>query len=244
MQVFHRTRLTLLLIATPIALLALPSIDGRIETSARQSYIFRVVLDRQVQVRANQGQVTLTGSVVDAEAKAFAQDTVENLPEVTGITNNITVLSRYTVRSDAWIAAKVRSHLLVKGNISAATTFVSVQDGIATLGGSAPNVVQKDRAGVCAAEIDGVSSVVNNIVIKNVPAPSENIDDASLATLVRFALLGDKLASTLKITVVTTDGAVLVTGEAANETEKSLVTRLAQNVRGATSVTNEMTIKG
>ena len=38
-------------------------------------------------------------------------------------------------------------------------------------------------------------------------------------------------------------GVVHVTGEAANDAERSLVTKLAEDVRGTKSVTNDMTLK-
>jgi len=43
--------------------------------------------------------------------------------------------------------------------------------------------------------------------------------------------------------VTTTDGAVSISGEALNDAEKSLVTKLAQSVRGVISVKNDMTVK-
>jgi osmotically-inducible protein OsmY len=43
--------------------------------------------------------------------------------------------------------------------------------------------------------------------------------------------------------VTTNDGVVMITGNAANDAEKSLVTKLAQDVRGVTSVSNNMSVK-
>jgi osmotically-inducible protein OsmY len=42
--------------------------------------------------------------------------------------------------------------------------------------------------------------------------------------------------------VSTTDGVVTVTGIAKNEAEKSLVTKLTEDINGVTSVVNNMTI--
>jgi osmotically-inducible protein OsmY len=60
---------------------------------------------------------------------------------------------------------------------------------------------------------------------------------------VKYALLSHKSTSALKTKVTTTDGAVRVTGEAKSDAEKALVTKLAQDVRGTKSVTNDMTVK-
>ena len=49
--------------------------------------------------------------------------------------------------------------------------------------------------------------------------------------------------SALKTKVTTLDGVVRVTGNARSDAEKALVTKLAQDVRGTKSVTNDMVVK-
>ena len=46
----------------------------------------------------------------------------------------------------------------------------------------------------------------------------------------------------MRTTVSTTDGVVTLSGLAKNEAEKSLVTKLAADINGVTSVINNMTI--
>jgi osmotically-inducible protein OsmY len=238
----------LALIAGPIALLASPATDRKIESAAKASYNYRTVLEDQVQVKARDGVVTLSGTVQDRDDKALAQDTVENLPGVTGVKNEIAVKSNHPERSDAWMAWKIRGRLLVKANVSATTTTVAVEGGKVTLGGTADNVAQKELTEVYAQEIDGVKSVKNEIVVKDSPATGETIgekiDDASITTQVKYALLSHKSTSAVKTKVTTTDGAIVITGVARSDAEKSLVTKLAQDVRGVQSVSNNMTVKG
>lgn len=244
MKILRRLSFALVLIAAPLALSASPSSDAKIESTARYSYSFRTVLANQVKVSVNHGQVTVYGTVPDIEARALAIDTVENIPGVTGVTNNIMVELDKPDRSDQWMALKIRGRLLVMANVNATTTLVTVQDGIATLGGTAANPVEKELAGRYAGEIAGVKSVQNNIVVNNQPVFTARVDDASITSQVKLALLGHKSTSALKATIITNDGVVHVTGEAANDAEKSLVTQLAQDIRGTTSVANAMTIKG
>jgi hyperosmotically inducible protein len=233
----------LLLVASPLALLASSATDNKIEEAAKASYNYRTVLEDNVKVKAKDGIVTLTGTVQDKDDRALAVDTVENLPGVVGVNNEIKVESKYPEKSDAWMAFKIRSRLLVKGNVSATSTKVVVNDGHAVLTGTADNVAQKDLTGIYAAEIDGVKTVKNEIVITDKPTMGEKIDDASITSQVKYALLTHKATSALKTKVVTADGIVLVTGEAASDAEKSLVTKLAKDVRGVNSVTNKMTVK-
>jgi hyperosmotically inducible periplasmic protein len=238
--------LLLLIAASPLALFASSETDHKIEDAAKASYTYRTVLEDTVKVKADDGVVTLTGTVEDKDDKALAQDTVENLPGVTAVKNDIVVKPAHPVHSDAWIALKIRSRLLVKSNVSATATKVAVKDGVVTLTGTADNIAQKELTGVYAAEIDWVKSVKNEIVVSETPAPTtlgEKIDDASITSQVKFALLGNKATSALKTKVTTIDGVVVITGEAASEAEKTLAGKLAADIRGVTSVDNRMTVK-
>ena len=234
----------LLIIASPLALFASSDTDRKIEEAARASYNYRTVFENNVKVQAKDGIVTLTGMVQDKDDRARAADTVENLPGVVAVNNEIKVEPTYAEKSDAWMAFKIRSRLLVKSNVSASSTQVEVKDGHVLLTGTAANVAQKELTGIYASEIDGVKTVKNDLVITERPTLGEKIDDASITSQVKFALLTHKSTSALKTKIVTSDGVVLVTGEAASEAEKSLVTKLAKDVRGVTSVTNKMSVKG
>src|ERR1051326_7169248 len=103
-------------IAGPIALLASSTTDRKIEDAAKASYNYRTVLEGNVKVKADDGVVTLTGTVQDKDDRALAEDTVENLAGVTRVKNDVAIKSSYPEHSDSWIGFKVRSRLLVKGN--------------------------------------------------------------------------------------------------------------------------------
>jgi osmotically-inducible protein OsmY len=243
----HNLSALLILLTAPVALFASSETDRKIEDAAKASYNYRTVLDDNVKVKARDGIVTLTGTVEDKADRTLAVDTVENLPGVVGVKNEIVVKPSHPERSDSWIALKIRGRLLVKGNVSAASTQVAVKDGVVTLTGTADNVAQKELTAAYAKDIEGVKSVDNEIVINAAPAPGstmgEKIDDASITSQLKYELLTHKATSALKTKVTTVDGVVSITGEAANDAEKSLVTKLAQDVRGVTSVVNDMVVK-
>lgn len=236
-----------LLFAGPLVLAASPSEDRKIEQAAQASYNYRTVLDDRVTAKANDGVVTLTGSVLDKDDKALAEDTVENLPGIKGVKNEILVSSTHPEHSDAWIALKIRGRLLVKSQVSAADTIVTVQEGEVTLRGMTDNFAQKELTGIYVREIEGVKEVKNNLVVKNHPTATdtlgEKVDDASITTQVKYALLRHKSTRAIKTTVTTQDGKIAITGEAGSDAEKSLVTKLARDVRGVKSVSNGMTVK-
>ena len=198
------------------------------------------------------GVVTLTGTVLDRDQKALAEDTVGSLPGVTAVNNKLEVSSPGPERSDGWIALKIRSVLLLRSNVSATTTDVSVRDAIVTLTGSADSVAQKELTEAYARDVDGVKSVKNNIVVREPAAGrmatndrslGEKIDDSSITAQVKYALLTHRSTSALKTNVETKNGVVAIRGNATSEAEKALVSQLAKSVRGVTSVENGMTVR-
>jgi hyperosmotically inducible periplasmic protein len=242
----------LALVATPLALFASSATDRKIEDAAKASYNYKTVLENHVAVNANDGVVTLTGEVQDKEQRSLAVDTVENLPGVTNVKDEITIKPTYPEHSDSWMAFKIRSRLLVKANVSAATTTVAANDGVVTLGGTAANLAQKELTEVYAKEIDGVKAVKNEIVVQAPLAPAgevkpetmgEKIDDTSITTQVKYALLSNKGTSALKTKVSTNEGIVTLSGDATSDAEKSLAAKLTQDVRGVKSVTNNLVVK-
>jgi hyperosmotically inducible periplasmic protein len=240
------TRIAFLIAAAlPVALFA--STDSKIEDTATASYNYRTVLANQVSVKSTDGVVTLTGTVQDKEDRALAEDTVNNIPGVVSVDNQIMVKSDVAEHSDAWIALKVRSELLVKANVSATATKVDVKDGVVTLSGTATSGAQKDLTEAYAKDIDNVKAVRNEMVVEapanGTSTAGEVIDDASITSEVKYALLSHSSTSALNTKVKTVDSVVSITGVAGSDAEKDLVTKLAQDTRGVKSVVNDMTVK-
>lgn len=241
------TRLALLLTATslPLALFA-SSTDSKIEDAANTSYNYRTVLEGRVSVKSNDGVVTLTGTVLDKDDKALAEDTVENLPGVVKVDNEIEVKAPAPEHSDEWIALKVRGELLVKANVSATSTKVAVKDGVVILSGTAVNDAQKDLTEIYAKQVDHVKSVRNEIIVVAPTGPTvgEVVDDASITSQVKFALLSNGATSAVATKVTTVEAVVNISGVADSDAQKALVTKLAQDTRGVKTVVNDMTVKG
>jgi hyperosmotically inducible protein len=242
------TRIVFLIAATlPAALFASASTDSKIEDAAKASYNYKTVLEDHVKVKATDGVVTLTGTVQDKDDKALAEDTVDNLPGVMSVDNQIMVKSDIPEHSDAWIALKVRSTLLVKSNVSATSTTVDVKNGIVTLTGTVQNLAQKDLTEAYAKDIDNVKSVRNELVVQspgsNDTSVGEVMDDASITSQVKYSLLSHRSTSALATKVKTDNAVVSISGVADSDAEKALVTKLAQDTRGVKSVDNDMTVK-
>ena len=250
---FPQSALISLLLLFPLSLFADPDTDRKIEDAASSSYNFRTVLEKQVNVKAADGVVTLSGTVLDQDQKALAEETVRALPGVREVKNQLEVASPGSERSDGWITLKIRSVLLLRSNVSATDTNVTVRDGRVVLSGTAETQAQKELTETYAREVDGVKSVENKITVREpgtagqVAAAEgtagETIDDTSITAQVKYALLTHRSTSALKPNVDTKDGVVAISGNAASEAEKELVSKLAASVRGVASVDNRMNVQ-
>ena len=146
--------------------------DGRIESSAKKSYVFKTYLkDDSIKTESKDGVVTLTGTVSESSHKTLAQDTVESLPGVKSVDNQIKVSGEQPAEhSDTWISMKVKSALLFHRNVSATGTTVYVKDGIVTLQGEASSLAQKELTTEYAKDIDNVKEVKNDMTVAKTPA--------------------------------------------------------------------------
>ena len=223
--------------------------DSRIESSAAKSYVFKTYLkDDSIKTVSKDGVVTLTGTVAEASHKSLAENTVESLPGVKRVDNQLVVSGEQPAEhSDMWITTKVKTALLFHRHVSATGTTVYTKDGIVTLQGEASSQAQKELTTEYAKDIDNVKEVKNEMTIATTPAiasetTGDKIDDASITAQVKSSLLSHRSTSAIHTGVSTTDGVVTVTGIAKNDAEKSLVTKLATDINGVTSVVNNMTI--
>ena len=223
--------------------------DSRIESSAAKSYVFKTYLkDDSIKTVSKDGVVTLTGTVAEASHKSLAENTVESLPGVKSVDNQLVVSGEQPAEhSDMWITTKVKTALLFHRHVSATGTTVYTKDGIVTLQGEASSQAQKELTTEYAKDIDNVKEVKNEMTIATTPAiasetTGDKIDDASITGQVKSSLLSHRSTSAIHTGVSTTDGVVTVTGIAKNDAEKSLVTKLATDINGVTSVVNNMTI--
>ena len=223
--------------------------DDRIEAAAKKSHVFKTYLkDDAIKTESKNGVVTLTGTVAETSHISLAENTVESLPGVKSVDNQLKVKGESPAEhSDAWLGTKVKSTLLFHRNVRATKTDVNVRDGVVILSGEASSQAQKELTTEYAKDVEGVKEVKNEMTIASASAKSdetmgEKIDDASITAQVKSSLLSHRSTSAIKTKVQTTDGVVTVSGTAKNEAEKSLVTKLATDINGVTSVINNMTI--
>jgi hyperosmotically inducible periplasmic protein len=223
--------------------------DERIEASAKNSYVFKTYLkDDAVKTYSKDGVVTLKGTVKEYSHRSLAQETVENLPGVKSVDNQIEFKGEAPPEnSDGWISMKVKGALLFNRNVSGVKTEVYVTDGVVTLKGEADSQAQKDLTGEYAKDVQGVKEVKNELVVSKVEYKTketmgDKIDDASITAQVKMAFLSHHSTSAFKTGVETNNGVVTLSGNAVNSAAKDMATKVANNINGVTSVVNNMII--
>jgi osmotically-inducible protein OsmY len=223
--------------------------DSRIESSARQSYVFQTYLqDDHINVQSRDGAVTLRGTVSEESHKSLARETVADLPGVKSVDSWLEVKGESPAKnSDAWLTTKVKTTLLFHRSVSAGTTEVYVKDGIVTLRGDASSQAQKELTTEYAKDVEGVKDVNNEMSVSNSSEKTrtigEKIDDASITAQVKMTLLYHRSTSALHTKVETKNGVVTLSGKASNSAELDLASKLASDVNGVMDVRNQMTIE-
>lgn len=254
LQIKAKNCLVLFVAIISLLVICLPvyaaNMDNRIESSAKQSYVFKTYLKSDdIKIQSRDGAVTLTGVVSENFHKSLAQETVSGLPGVKSVDNRLEVKGAApTANSDAWLRDKVKVALLFHRSVSAIATEVDVKDGVVTLRGEAASQSQKDLTTEYVKDVEGIKDVNNEMTVsksfkKKPKTIGQKIDDASITAQVNMTLLNHRSTSVINTTVKTKGGVVTVGGKAKNAAEKDLVTKLITDINGVKSVKNQMTIE-
>jgi hyperosmotically inducible periplasmic protein len=234
----------------PFTSLRASEMDERIESAAANSYVYKTLLkDDAIKAKSVSGVVTLTGTVKERFHKSLAADTVEVLPGVKSVDNQLTFKEETPIdNADRWLRLKVETALLFHSDLNITKATVSAENGTVYLGGEAANVDEKDLATLYAGDVEGVKVVMNDMTLSKTPAEPhrtvrEKIDDASVTALVKASQLAHLSTSTVTTKIETRDGVVTIRGVAKSLDEKQHISKLATGVRGVDKVLNEMTIK-
>ena len=224
--------------------------DDRIEETAAKSYVFQTYLkEDSVKTKSDGGVVTLSGTVAYDFHKALAQDTVEGLPGVNKVNNQIVVKEEIPSKDgDVRLARKVKSTLILHRSVDANGTQVTAKDGSIHLTGKASSIAQKELTTEYANDVEGVKNVDNDMTVAEAPDTTERtiiekIDDSSITAQIKLSLLTHRSTSALKTEIKTVNGVVTVGGLAQNTAERTLVTKLVSDIHGVSSVVNNMKVK-
>jgi hyperosmotically inducible protein len=225
-------------------------LDGRIESAAQKSYVFKTYLKGDdIQIHSQDGVVTLTGTVSEESHLTLATDTVADLPGVKSVDNRMEVAGGIPEKSsDVWIRAQVKTMLGLHGNVDGANTEVDVKDGLVTLHGEVGSQAEKGLTGEYVKDVEGVKDVDNKMTVATAPKTKhksigEFIDDSSIKSQIKFALLFHRGTNPFRANITVRNGVVTVSGKAKNAAEKELVSKRIEDIHGVKRIHNRMIVE-
>ena len=226
------------------------NIDEQIESTAKNSYVFKIYLKGDdIQVHSQDGVVTLTGTVAEEPHLLLAADTVADLPGVKSVVNKLEVVGGIPEKnSDAWIRIRVKNVLMLHRNLDIDNPEVAVKDGLVTLHGEVGSQAEKGLAVEYVKDLEGVKDVDNKLTVATAPKTKnrtvgEFIDDASIKSQIKLALLFHRGTNPFRANITVKRGVVTVSGMAKNAAEKELVSKRIEDIPGVVSIDNRMTIE-
>ncbi len=158
--------------------------------------------DSQVNVKADDGRVTLTGAVPTYADLLAATDDAWGVSGVTSLDNELLVGPVGEALVDGDVAARCMEALDADRFVPKGAVSVDVQDGWVTLSGHVRGHFQRQAAKFATQRVSGVRGITDKITISSDPVPSDvaaRIADA----LGRKAVLDDSVIN------VTNDGSTI-----------------------------------
>ena len=145
---------------------------------------------------------------------------------------------------DSVITAKVKTALIDDKEINSTDLSLSTSRGVVTVEGFVTSTRQTERVEHLVRSIPGVKKVVNHLHLK--PARQTNLksyaSDTATTSEIVARLLANKQVSSRHISVTTTRGTVLLTGNVDNREQKHKATEIARKVSGVRTVKNELSV--
>jgi osmotically-inducible protein OsmY len=149
--------------------------DMRISMQVKSSLLFnRNVSGINTKVFVADGIVTLRGEAGSQAEKDLAGEYAKDIEGVKGLKNEMTIAkvsnaSKRTIIEridDASITSLIRMSLLLHRSTSPFNTGVETINGVVTLSGKATSGAGKDMATKIASDVNGVTNVVNKMIIE------------------------------------------------------------------------------
>ena len=149
--------------------------DGWISMRVKSSLLYnRNVSGMNTQVFVTDGIVTLRGEASSQAQKDLAGEYARDINGVKDVKNEMTIAAmpsetKQTISDkidDASITAQVKMALLFRHSTSAFKTRVTTNDGVVTLSGKTSSAAGKDLAAKVANDVNGVTTVINNMTIE------------------------------------------------------------------------------
>jgi osmotically-inducible protein OsmY len=191
----------------------------------------------EIAVAADEGKITLRGTVGSLREKRAAQKAAERVFGVTSVDNQLQVkLLNDDRREDAELRGDVLQALMLDGLVPK-TVDVKVDDGFVTLTGTANWQYQRDEADLVASNIVGTLDVFDEIELKY---PTPNRGDVKES--IKKAFKRNAALDADELHVTTDNGSVTLKGTVSSWAEHDEAIDAAWAAPGVTAVHDHLTV--
>ncbi len=202
-----------------------------------------------VQASVSNGVVDLTGGVKVFADKEDADKRVHRIKDVAAVRNDIEVSVGETPMSDQQLQDKLLKKIQYDRVGYGTTAFnaisVSVENGVATLGGTAYGPVDKSAAIADASYMPGIKDVVDEISVDPVSPNDDRIRMAVYRAVYGAAQLNKYAIDPAKpIRISVQNGNVTLLGVVNDKGDKIVAGIRANGVSGVFSVKNDLQVAG
>jgi osmotically-inducible protein OsmY len=191
----------------------------------------------EIGVDAENGVITLSGTVGSYIKKSQAMETAKKIIGVKALIEKIEVeFNNDDERSDSEIAVDVLNALKSNKDIPFDRVQIEVENGHVTLDGKLEWNHQREAAQKSASNIDGIKVLTNNIIIE-----TDSADDIEKAAIER-AIARNWAMNNQNVQVYVSGNKVTLDGIVHSFYQKEEAERMAWNAPGVWAVNNELII--
>jgi osmotically-inducible protein OsmY len=190
----------------------------------------------RIVVKADDGRVTLTGSVPTLYQVDRASDDAKFVGGVKAVDNELLVGLLGGAITDGELAVAATNALSGDNLVPEGAVEPDVLDGYVTLNGQVRHHYQRQAAAYAVRRVDGVLGITNHVTLSNEPMPSDIADRINKA-FKRSAIIDDS-----KITVSNDGPTVYLDGTASSWTSRQEAEDTAWAAPGVTKVIDRVDI--
>jgi osmotically-inducible protein OsmY len=191
----------------------------------------------EIAVSADEGTITLRGTVGSFRQKRDAKKAAERVHGVVYVENDLSVrILTDSRRADADLRGDVLQALLLDSLIPT-TVDAKVEDGYVTLSGAVDWQYQRDEATFVAGNLVGVTGVDNEILVGGAGRTISGVSDA-----IQKAFKRDAKIDADNLVVAASDGTVTLSGSVRSWSEHDAALAAAWAGPGVTTVNDRLTV--
>jgi osmotically-inducible protein OsmY len=191
----------------------------------------------EIAVSADEGTITLRGTVGSFRQKRDAKKAAERVHGVVYVENDLSVrILTDSRRADADLRGDVLQALLLDSLIPT-TVDAKVEDGYVTLSGAVDWQYQRDEATFVAGNLVGVTGVDNEILVGGAGRTISGVSDA-----IQKAFKRDAKIDADNLIVAASDGTVTLSGSVRSWSEHDAALAAAWAGPGVTTVNDRLTV--